>query len=184
MKLIAGFTHMEKGLIHVYTGDGKGKTTAAFGLAVRAAGHGKRVLILQFLKSRIKNSGEVRIVKKSGVKVVKFKNQTSPIFDPAVKISELKRTIKEAIALSIEKIMSGKFDLIIMEEFNNVLKGGYATVTDLNKIIKAKPEELELVFTGRGAPKELIESADYVTEMKMVKHPANNGIMAREGIEY
>ncbi len=175
---------MSKGLIHVYTGDGKGKTTAAFGLAIRAAGHGKRVLVLQFLKSRIRNVGEIRIARKSGVKVIKFKDQTSPIFDPAVKVSELKRTIKEAIAISIEKIMSGRHDLIIMEEFNNVVSNGYATVTDLKKIIKAKPDELELVFTGRGAPKELISNADYVTEMKMVKHPANNGIMAREGIEY
>jgi len=175
---------MDKGLIHVYTGDGKGKTTAAFGLAVRAAGHGKRVLVLQFLKSRIGNTGEIRIVKKSGVKVVKFKNQTSPIFDPAVKVSDLKKTIKDAIAVSIGHIISKKFDLIIMEEFNNVLNNGYATLTDLRKIIKAKPEGLEIVFTGRGAPKELINCADYVTEMKMLKHPANNGIMAREGIEY
>lgn len=175
---------MSKGLIHVYTGDGKGKTTAAFGLAIRAAGHGKRVLILQFLKSRIRNAGEIRVARKSGVKVIKFKDQTSPLFDPAVKVSELKRTIKEAIAISIEKIASGKHDLIIMEEFNNVLNNGYATLTDLKKIIKAKPDELEIVFTGRGAPKELISNADYVTEMKMVKHPANNGIMARKGIEY
>ncbi len=175
---------MNKGLIHVYTGDGKGKTTAAFGLAIRAAGHGKRVLILQFLKSRIKNAGEIRIARKSGIKVIKFKNQTSPLFDPTVKVSELKRIIKESIAISIENIVSGKHDLIIMEEFNNVLKGGYATVADLENIIKSKPDELELVFTGRGASKELIAHADYVTEMKMVKHPANNGIMAREGIEY
>ena len=175
---------MTKGLIHVYTGDGKGKTTAAFGLAVRAAGHGKNVLILQFLKSRIGNSGEIKSAKKIGVQVIKFKNQTSPLFDPSVKLSDLKKSVKKAITSSIEKIKSGKYDLIIMEEFNNVVSNGYATVSDLKKIIDSKPEELEIVFTGRGAPKELKEIADYVTEMKMVKHPANNGIMARKGIEY
>lgn len=175
---------MTKGLIHVYTGDGKGKTTAAFGLAVRAAGHGKNVLILQFLKSRIGNSGEIKSAKKIGVQVIKFKNQTSPLFDPSVKRADLKKSIKKAIASSIEKIKSGKHDLIIMEEFNNVVSNGYASASDLKKIIDSKPEDLEIVFTGRGAPKELKEIADYVTEMKMVKHPANNGIMARKGIEY
>jgi cob(I)alamin adenosyltransferase len=175
---------MEKGLIQVYTGDGKGKTTAAFGLAMRAAGHGKRVLILQFLKSRITNSGEIRMARKNSIKVIKFKNQTSPFFDPAVKLSGLKKSIKEAITLSIDKIKTGKYDLVVMEEFNNVLKNGYASMADLRRIIKEKPEELEIVFTGRGAPKELVDIADYVTEMRMVKHPANNGIMAREGIEY
>ncbi len=175
---------MSKGLIHVYTGNGKGKTTAVFGLALRAVGHGKRVLVLQFLKSRISSAGEVRMARKSGVKVTKFKDQTSPLFDPTVKVSELKRTIKEAIAVSIEKIQSGKYDLIIMEEFNNILHNGYATITDLRKILNARPDDLEIAFTGRGAPKELIEAADYATEMRMVKHPANNGIMARKGIEY
>jgi cob(I)alamin adenosyltransferase len=175
---------MTKGLIQVYTGDGKGKTTAAFGLAVRAAGHGKAVLILQFLKSRIGKSGEIKSAKKLGIQVIKFKNQTSPLFDPSVKRSDLKKSVKKAITLSIQKIKSGKYDLVIMEEFNNVVSNGYASPSDLKKIIDSKPEELEIVFTGRGAPTELIEIADYVTEMRMVKHPANNGIMARKGIEY
>ncbi|MEN8265010.1 MAG: cob(I)yrinic acid a,c-diamide adenosyltransferase [Nitrospirota bacterium] len=175
---------MPRGLIHVYTGDGKGKTTAAFGLAIRAAGHGKNVLILQFLKSRIGNSGEIRSAKKAGVQVIKFKNQTSPLFDPSVKKSNLKRSIQKAIVSSIEKIKSGKYDLIIMEEFNNVVGNGYATTGELLDLIREKPEELELVFTGRGAPEELIAIADYVTEVRMVKHPANKGIMARKGIEY
>ncbi len=175
---------MAKGLIHVYTGDGKGKTTAAFGLAMRAAGHGKRVLVLQFLKSRISSSGEISAAKKCGIRVVKFKDQTSPLFDPTVKESELRKAVKEAITYSLDQIKSGNYDLIVMEEFNNVVKNGYATIADLKKLLAEKPEELEIVFTGRGAPKELIDLADYVTEMRMVKHPANNGIMARKGIEF
>lgn len=175
---------MNKGLIHVYTGDGKGKTTAAFGLAIRAAGHGKRVLILQFLKSRTNNSGEIKAARQIGIKVIRFKDQTSPIFDPSVKLSELKRSIKESIDISADYIKSDKFDLIIMEEFNNVLNNGYAALKELKRILKDKPDGLEIVFTGRGAPKELLDLADYVTEMRMVKHPANSGVAARKGIEY
>jgi cob(I)alamin adenosyltransferase len=175
---------MLKGMIHVYTGTGKGKTTAAFGLAIRSAGHGRRVLILQFLKSRIKNAGEVRVARKSGIRVIKFKDQVSPIFDPTVKLSILTKNIKEAIAVSIDKLKSGKYDLVIMEEFNNVVNNGYATLSDLENIINAKPEEVELVFTGRGAPKELIDAADYVTDMQALKHPAKTGVQARKGIEY
>jgi cob(I)alamin adenosyltransferase len=175
---------MAKGLIHVYTGNGKGKTTAAFGLAMRAAGHGKKVLILQFLKSRTKDKGEIAVAIKSGIKVIKFKNQTTPLFDPAVKRSDLKRNIKEAIAQSIKEIKSGKYDLIIMDEFNNLFRDNYANIKDIDNIIREQTEHLELVFTGRGAPRKLIKIADYVTEMRMIKHPAVNGLKARKGIEF
>ncbi|MBI5057125.1 MAG: cob(I)yrinic acid a,c-diamide adenosyltransferase [Nitrospirae bacterium] len=175
---------MSKGLIHVYTGDGKGKTTAAFGLAIRAAGHGKKVLILQFLKSRTKDAGERAIAKKSGIKVVKFKGQTTPLFDPTVKRSELKRHIQEALAFTGEQIKSGEYDLIILDEFNNLFRDRYADTEDIYKLTEEQPRGLELVFTGRGAPKELIEIADYVTEMRMIKHPAVNGLKARKGIEF
>ena len=86
---------MSKGLIHVYTGTGKGKTTAAFGLAMRASGQGKEVLVLQFLKSRTKDSGEIITARKIGIKVIKFKGQTTPLFDPKAKPSELKKTVKK-----------------------------------------------------------------------------------------
>jgi cob(I)alamin adenosyltransferase len=175
---------MAKGLIHVYTGEGKGKTTAAFGLAKRAAGHGKRVLVLQFLKSRTKNSGEIVSARKTGIEVVKFEGQTTPLFDPDVKPADLKKAIKEAINQSIKKIKSNLYDLVIMDEINTVLSCGYATMKDAEKIIKAKPEKLELIFTGRGAPEELIDLADYVTEMRMIKHPFNKGVKARKGIEF
>lgn len=175
---------MAKGLIHVYTGKGKGKTTAAFGLALRAAGQGKKVLILQFLKSRTKDSGEINAVKKCGVEVVKFRGQTSPIFDPGVKPRELKKSVKKALGLSIKKIKSNSYDMIIMDEFNNLVGSGYVNAGDVKKIIREKPEGLELVFTGRGAARELINIADYVTEMRMIKHPFNKGAKARKGIEF
>lgn len=175
---------MSKGFIHVYTGESKGKTTAAFGLAMRAAGHGKNVLVLQFLKSRIKNSGEANAAKKCGITVIKFKGQTAPLFDPTVKRVDLKKTIQKAIDRSIAHITSGKYDLVILDEINNAAGNGYATIDDIRRIIDGKPEGLELVFTGRHAPAELIKAADYVTEMRMVKHPAVKGVKARKGIEY
>lgn len=175
---------MPKGLIHVYTGDGKGKTTAAFGLAMRAAGHGKKVLVLQFLKSRTKDSGEASSAKKLGIKVVKFKKQTTPLFDPAVKHSDLKKNIHRALAYSLKQITSGSYDLIVMDEFNNLFRNHYADTDDIKNIHEAQPQGLELVFTGRGAPPELIDIADYVTEMHLIRHPAANGLLARKGIEF
>ena len=175
---------MSKGFIHVYTGESKGKTTAAFGLAMRAAGHGKNVLVLQFLKSRIKTSGEAIAAKRCGITVIKFKGQTSPLFDPTVRREELKKTIRKAIDRSIAHIASGKYDLVILDEINNAVGNGYASAGDIRRIIESKPEGLELVFTGRNAPEELINAADYVTEMRMVKHPSNLGVKARKGIEF
>ncbi len=175
---------MAKGYIHTYTGDGKGKTTAAVGLAMRAAGHNKKVLILQFLKSGTKDSGEIVSAKKHGIIIKKFKGQISPVFDPEVKLPDLKKSVKEAIAFSIKKIQSGRFDLVIMDEFNNIISNRYASISDLKKIIKAKPEGLELVFTGRGAPEELTKIADYVTEMRLIRHPFKKGVKARRGIEF
>ncbi|MBI4849027.1 MAG: cob(I)yrinic acid a,c-diamide adenosyltransferase [Nitrospirae bacterium] len=175
---------MSKGLIHVYTGEGKGKTTAAFGLAKRAAGHGRNVLILQFLKSRTKDSGEIVIARKAGINVVRFKDQTTPLFDPSVDLKKLKAAIRKAITFSVKEIKSGAHDVVIMDEFITVLSCGFATIKDAEKIIAAKPERLELIFTGRGAPEELIEAADYVTEMRMIKHPFNKGVKARKGIEF
>jgi len=175
---------MSKGFIHVYTGESKGKTTAAFGLAMRAAGHGRNVLILQFLKSRIKSSGEAIAAKKCGITVIKFKGQTSPLFDPTVKREELKKTICRAIDRAIRHMKSGKYDLVILDELNNAVGNGYACSGDIKKIIDNKPEGLELVFTGRNAPAELIDAADYVTEMRMVKHPSIQGVKARKGIEF
>jgi cob(I)alamin adenosyltransferase len=175
---------MVEGLIHVYTGDGKGKTTAAIGLALRSAGQGKRVLILQFLKSSVKDSGEVIAAKKSGIKFITFKGQTHPLFDPHVNLSELKRAVRDSIKASLEKISSTNYDLLVMDEFITLLSDGLATSEDIQKIMKAKPKGLELVFTGRGAPEELINMADYVTEIRMIKHPFTKGIKARRGIEF
>jgi len=175
---------MPKGLIHVYTGEGKGKTTAAFGLAVRAAGHNKKVLILQFLKGGSQNSGEAVAVKKFGIKIITFKEQISPLFNPEADLTDLKRSVKESLKFTIEEIKNGGYDMIILDEFNNLLGRGLTTMKDAKNIIESKPGNVELVFTGRNAPDELVDIADYVTETRMIKHPFNKGRKARKGIEF
>ncbi len=175
---------MSKGLIHVYTGEGKGKTTAAFGLAKRAVGHDKKVLIFQFLKSKMQDSGEITSAKKLGIKVVRFNDQTTPFFDPDIKVDDLKKALRAAISLAIKEVKTGSYDIVILDEFNTAISCGYAELNDAREIIKNKPEGLELIFTGRNAPDELIELADYVTEMRMIKHPFKKGVKARKGIEF
>jgi cob(I)alamin adenosyltransferase len=175
---------MVKGLIHVYTGDGKGKTTAAIGLAVRAAGHDRKVLLLQFLKGASPDSGEIIALKKLGIKVIRFRDQVSPLFDPGVDISRLKGAVNRSIETAIEEIKSGLYDVVILDEFNNLLGGGLSEMDDVERIVRAKPEGLELVFTGRNAPDELLDLADYVTKVLMVKHPFKNDVRARKGIEF
>jgi cob(I)alamin adenosyltransferase len=174
----------KKGLIHVYTGEGKGKTTAAFGLAIRAAGHNKKVLIFQFLKGGSQNSGEAVAVKKFGIKIITFKDQISPLFKPAADVAKLKRSVKESLQFTLDEIKSDGYDMIILDEFNNLFGGGLATMKDAKKIIESKPDNAELVFTGRNAPDELVEMADYVTETRMIKHPFDKGRKARKGIEF
>jgi cob(I)alamin adenosyltransferase len=175
---------MAKGLVHVYTGDGKGKTTAAFGLAMRAAGHGKRVLILQFLKGGKRDSGEVLPAKKMGIDVVRFKDQVSPLFDKDVRPSRLKRAVGKAVNLTIDKLRDGIHDILILDEIITAFSAKLLSTEDLQKILDARPEKTELILTGRGAPTWLIEKADYVTEMRMIKHPFNRRIRARRGIEF
>jgi cob(I)alamin adenosyltransferase len=175
---------MSKGLIHIYTGDGKGKTTASIGLAVRAAGHGKKVLILQFLKSRRRNLGENILARIPNIKITRFQRQTTPLFDKRVNLSKLRKSIKKAIKTSMDEIKSGQYDMVIMDELNTLLSNRLAVIEDVRELIRAKPKTLELVLTGRGAPQELLDIADYVTEMKMIKHPYKKGVKARKGIEY
>lgn len=174
---------MAKGLIHIYTGEGKGKTTAAVGLAIRAKSRGLRVLFAQFMKGGT-NTGEVKVLKDIGVTTKKFSKIRSPYFYPDIDRKQLKKDVNEAIVY-IKKIMKdGKFDMIILDEFNCLLAEGLLTEDEALDLITHKPEGLELVLTGRGATKRLLEAADYVTEMKMIKHPFSKGIKARIGIEY
>jgi cob(I)alamin adenosyltransferase len=178
------------GLVHVYTGKGKGKTTAAFGLAIRALGEGLKVLIVQFLKGRVPLTGEAALTKimtrGGSARIIRFVNEEHPMFLPKKGFDEdkLREQIKKDFSLTKGLIMNGNYDLVILDEINNVIKGSWLSVDEVKDLIKKRPKNVEIVLTGRDAPKEIIEMADYVTEMKSIKHPSGKGIKARRGIEF
>ncbi len=170
-----------KGLVIVYTGDGKGKTSAALGGIIRALGHGFRVKIFQFIKTASR-SGEQKTLQNLGVQVEALgKGFTWKSKDIEEDINLAKKGWKEAS----EDILSGYFDLIVLDELNYVLQYGFLKCEDVLSVLRKKPENLHLIITGRGAPQELVDFADLVTEMKTIKHPyASKGLKAQKGIEY
>ncbi len=178
---------LEKGLVHVYTGFSKGKTTAAAGLAIRALGNGLKVLFIQFLKGRTQPSGEAAFLANApGAEVIIFADQRHPFFCKPGECDEeeLKKSIQDGFALAVEKINSGNYDLVILDEINNCMKERWLDPAVVAEALKARPEHVEVVLTGRGCPKVIAEMADYVTEMNLVRHPAERGIRGRRGVEY
>ena len=178
-----------KGLVHIYTGGGKGKTTAAFGLGMRAVGKGMRVCLFQFLKGKSLTYGEVKAAQGFGTKfrVVTF-GQTHPYFLPPSKQKEARYKLKISIKLALktvkEVMASESYDLIILDELITALRDGFIDLKSVLDLIDSKPKSTELVLTGRGAPKALKRHADYVTEMRNIKHPFGRGMKARRGIEF
>jgi cob(I)alamin adenosyltransferase len=171
-----------QGLIHVYTGDGKGKTTAALGLALRAAGHGWRTYIGQFMKGQA--YGELAAAKMLG-EYLTIEQYGKPAFIRAGKTSpEDMRLAQEGLARAISAILSGEYDMVVLDEINVALFFGLLTVKDVLNAIDDKPGDVELVLTGRRVPDEILARADYVTHMEERKHPYQQGIQAREGIEF
>jgi cob(I)alamin adenosyltransferase len=169
-----------KGYIHIYTGNGKGKTTAALGLAIRAAGAGLQVFLGQFIKGR--QYSEINILKKLAEQIT-VEQYGLPRFingKPSAPDIENARYGLERVKSAI---LSGRFDMIIIDEGNVAVTYGLISKQDLLDLIAMKPETLELVITGRDALPEIIDKADLVTEMKAVKHYFNNGVDARVGIE-
>ena len=167
-----------KGYIQVYTGDGKGKTTAGIGLAVRAVGAGLKVAFFQFFKDG--TSSEVKVLKNLGIY---YQNFGISGFVKRKIDEKLKSLIMEGWQKAKDVIASGEFQLVILDEFVYVLNWDIVKTEELVEFLKNKPEDVELVFTGRDAPQELIESADLVTLMKKVKHYFEKNIPARKGIE-
>ncbi|MDD5015962.1 MAG: cob(I)yrinic acid a,c-diamide adenosyltransferase [Atribacterota bacterium] len=172
---------MIKGLIQVYTGDGKGKTTAVLGLALRAAGRNMKVLIVQFMKKW--DYGELHSIKLIPNIVLETFGTKEFIYKGKAKKVDYEEAEK-AFSFGAKGMRSGDYDIVIFDELNMAL---YYELLDLKEVIqkiKEKPDNIEVVITGRRAPKEIIEIADLVTEMKEVKHPYQKGIEARRGIEY
>jgi len=169
------------GLTIVFTGNGKGKTTAALGTVLRAAGHGMKILVLQFIKGTWKY-GELESLNKLGVKIETLGRGFT------WKQSDLKQDVKLAQSgweKAKEAILSGEYDLIVLDELSYVLSYVFLAVDDVVHVLETKPERLHVIITGRDASPDLIEIADLVTEMKMIKHPYHSrGIKAQKGIEF
>jgi len=168
--------------VRVYTGEGEGKTLAAFGLALRAIGHGQRVVVIQFLKGR-KDVGEYRVKEKlsPNLEVYQFGREelVSPRFPEQADYELAKKGIEFA-----KQVLQLKPDVLILDEVNLAVFYGLISVKDVLDVIKEASDDMVIVLTGRYAPKEFIEIADLVTEMKKIKHPFNRGEYARKGREY
>ena len=171
-----------KGLVQVFTGNGKGKTTAALGTILRASGHGLRIFIVFFMKGDY-NYGEYRTLSKlPNVDTASFGFRT--LTDPAnLKPEEIEQA-ELALAAAREAVLSGNYDLVVLDEVNVALGFDLIKLDDVVKLIRDKPPAVELILTGRYADDKLIELADLITEMVKVKHPFDKGIKARKGIEY
>ncbi|MFH1327944.1 MAG: cob(I)yrinic acid a,c-diamide adenosyltransferase [Candidatus Bathyarchaeota archaeon] len=172
-----------RGIVQVYTGKGKGKTTAALGLALRATGHGFQVYMIQFMKGTMEY-GEILSAKKldPNFKIVQFGR---PEFvnkkNPAKIDVEL---AKKALEHAREILMDRKFDMVILDEINVAVDFGLISKEDVIELIKNKPENVELVLTGRNAHPDIVSLADLVSDVRKIKHPYSEGFHARKGIEY
>jgi len=179
---------LEKGLVQIYTGDGKGKTTAAFGLALRAAGQGNKVLIYQFLKPPSLDIGE-RFALQLGAVRIRVESldvpwDVSKSFDDEKAVAKMQAAISDVLERLAETAEKRFYDCVILDEIIFCLSKGLAKLEDIKKIVDRKDRRVEIVLTGRGATKELMEMADLVTEMKNIKHPFDKGVQARRGIEF
>lgn len=179
------FVVTKEGLVIVYTGKGKGKTTAALGMALRAIGYNQRVCMIQFIKGswhygemtssrRLEPEFELTAIGKGFVGIIDDK---SPI-------EEHKQIAREAIQIARNKINSNNYNIVILDEINYALNLGLITLEDVLEIISNKPDSVNLVLTGNYAKDEVIEKADLVTEMREIKHPFKSGIKAKKGIDF
>ena len=175
----------KNGLTIVYTGKGKGKTTAALGIALRATGYKKKICMIQFIKGSW-HYGEMESSKllEPDFEMVAIGQGFVGIIDDKSPKEDHQKVAKEAIKISNEKIQSGKYDIIILDEINYAVNLNLISLEDVLELIKSKPENVDLVLTGNYAKEEVIEAADLVTEMREIKHPFQKGIKAKEGIDF
>lgn len=170
-----------KGLVIVHTGNGKGKTTAALGLLLRAWGRGMRVVMLQFIKTKTANWGENRAARKMGVEITPLGSGFTWM---SRDLDRDRALAQECWRQCRERIESGQYDIVIMDEITYCFKFGWLDVQEVMEVLRARPEGQHVVMTGRDAPAELIELADLVTEMREIKHPHRSGVKAQPGIEF
>jgi cob(I)alamin adenosyltransferase len=170
-----------KALTIVYTGDGKGKTTAALGVLLRAWGRDLAIVMLSFIKSETSNYGEERAARKLGIEMVPL----GAGFTWLSKDLEKDRALAQRCwTLCKERIESGKYDIVILDEITYPINYGWLDIDDVLETLRNRPPDLHVILTGRDAPAALIDYADLVTEMREVKHPFTSGIKAQPGIDF
>ncbi len=179
---------LKRGLVQIYTGDGKGKTTAAFGLALRAAGQGNKVLIYQFLKPPSLDIGERFALQLGAVRIrvesLDVEWDMSKSFEDPQQVAKMQAAISDVLKRIAETAEKRFYDVLILDEIVFCLSKGLAKLEDIKDIIDRRERLVEIVMTGRGASEELMAMADLVTEMKNIKHPFDKGIKGRCGIEF
>lgn len=177
--------NLNKGMVQVYTGDGKGKTTAAIGQGIRAYGNNLKVYMIQFLKGS--KTGELNTIKELGdnFKIFRFEKPRDFVWNlNEEEKDELRAEIREGYRFVLETISESKCDVLIIDEIMGVLHNKFLTIDEVVYIIDNKPNNMELILTGRDIPKEILMKSDLVTEMKCIKHYFKEGVRARKGIEY
>lgn len=175
---------IENGLVSVYTGPGRGKTTAALGLALRVLGWGGHVCMVQFIKG-FSELGELRFAAEFHDRFIvrQFAEDKSPSIRTD-DVMERREAAENALSFAEDAVSGGVYDLVILDEINNALHYGLVSLARVMRLIQNKPKHVELVLTGRNARGEIVDLADYVTEMTLVKHPFEKGISARRSVDY
>ena len=175
----------KRGLVLIYTGKGKGKTTAALGIVLRAVGHGLKVLMIQFIKGEW-YYGELSSSKRLNpeFEMIAAGKGFIGILDDDHDFREHKKSANDALILAREKISSKKYDIIILDEINYAINLKLVSTEEVIELINMRPKDTSIVLTGNYAPIEIIKVADLVTEMKEIKHPYQYGIKAKRGIDY
>lgn len=171
---------MGKGLIYIYTGSGKGKTTASVGHCLNEHAAGKRVIFAQFMKRD--EGGEPTLLEKNSIRVIRFDKVLSPHFNPNLDPEHNRNEALEA--LSTLRPLMGQYDLMVLDEFNCLIKNSTLSEDGAIEFLLNKPDTLEMVLSGRGATDRIIDLSDEATFMSAVKHPSSKGTPARKGIEY
>jgi cob(I)alamin adenosyltransferase len=173
---------VRKGLVQIFTGDGKGKTSAAIGTVIRALGHSLKVYIALFMKGDYPYGEREILSKLPGVTLASF--GSSDFIDPGNIKPEERQAAQDALAAARQAMLSGDYDLVVLDEVNIAVAFNLVGVEAVLRFIEEKPERVELILTGRQADKELVKVADLVTECLKIKHPYDSGVEGREGFEY
>lgn len=176
---------MHKGLIVVFTGDGKGKSSAALGIALRAFGHNMFISIVQFVKSQTP-TGESRAAErlKPEIEFISLGKGFVTVQSDNLPLAAHKQAAAEALTLAKQRMLSGAWDILVLDEINIAVQLGLLDIADVLDLVRNKPPHLHLILTGRGAHPDLITVADMVTEMRDIKHPYDNGVPAQKGIDF